>query len=190
MKKIVKNFCISVLLVCSGGTAFANPSAPRIDEQRAAMSPLAAMDGIWRGPATTDLPDGTKFELTQTERVGPFLDGSVKVIEGRGYGKNREVVFNAFGTISYNPTTKQYTLHSHAQGYVGDHPMKLIPNGFVWELKAGPTTMRFTIVVKDGIWHEVGERIIEGRPTVKFFEMKLKRIGDTTWPAGGAITPE
>ena len=43
------------------------------------------MDGTWRGPAWTLLPSGEKHELTQTERVGSMLDGSIKVIEGRGY---------------------------------------------------------------------------------------------------------
>ena len=28
-----------------------------------------------------------------------------------------------------------------------------------------------------------------GKEPVRFFEMNLKRVGDTTWPAGGAIGP-
>ncbi len=154
------------------------------------MKALAMMDGVWRGPAVTDLADGSKFALTQTERVGPFLDGSVRVIEGRGYDKNGGVVFNAFGTISFDPNSKKYTLHSYAQGYAGDHAMRLIADGFVWELPAGPATMRITITVKDGIWHEVEERIVPGSAPVQFFSMKLNRVGDTSWPAGGAISPK
>src|SRR2546425_3761226 len=79
--------------------------------QREAMKPLAFMDGVWRGPAWTILPTGEKHSVTQTERIGPFLDGSVKVIEGRGYDDSGKVTFNAFGTISYNPRTKAHTLH-------------------------------------------------------------------------------
>src|SRR5881392_3660701 len=89
-----------------------------IAAQREAMAPLAFMDGVWRGPAWTILPSGQKHTITQTERIGPFLDGSVKVIEGRGYEADGRVGFNAFGTISYNPATRAYTLHSYAQGYV------------------------------------------------------------------------
>ena len=37
---------------------------------------LAYMDGVWRGPAWTILPSGVKHDITQTERIGPFLDGS------------------------------------------------------------------------------------------------------------------
>jgi hypothetical protein len=94
--------------------------AALIAAQREAMAPLAFMDGVWRGPAWTILASGEKHNITQTERIGPFLDGSVKVIEGRGYNADGTVGFNAFGTSSYNPATHVYTLHSYAQGNVGD----------------------------------------------------------------------
>lgn len=78
------------------------------------------MDGVWRGPASTVLPSGEKHVVTQTERVGPFLGGSVKVIEGRGYEADGKVAFNAFGTISFNPANSNFTLHSYAMGQVSD----------------------------------------------------------------------
>src|SRR5689334_16564952 len=59
--------------------------ASLIASQREAMKQFALMDGVWRGPAWTILPSGEKHNITQTERIGPFLDGSIKVIEGRGY---------------------------------------------------------------------------------------------------------
>src|ERR1044072_4100972 len=90
--------------------------ATLIAAQREAMSRLSFMDGVWRGPAWTILPSGEKHNITQTERIGPFLDGSVKVIEGRGYDTGGKVTFNAFGTISYNQATRGYILHSYAQG--------------------------------------------------------------------------
>lgn len=158
--------------------------------QREAMAPLVFMDGAWRGPAWTILPSGEKHTLTQTERVGPFLDGSVKVIEGRGYDADGKVTFNAFATISYNPATRAYTLHSYAQGNVGDFPLQVTPGGYVWEIPAGQMTIRYTCTVKDGVWREVGDRIMPGREPVRFMEMTLKRVGDTTWPAGGAISPK
>jgi hypothetical protein len=51
-------------------------------------------------------------------------------------------------------------------------------------------TIRYTCVVKDGAWREVGDRIAPGKEPVRFFEMNLKRVGDTTWPAAGAISPK
>jgi len=161
-----------------------------IATQRAAMTPLAFMDGIWRGPAWTILPSGEKHSITQTERIGPFLDGSVKVIEGRGYEPDGRVGFNAFGTISFNPSTRAYTLHSYAQGNVGDFLLTPGADGFVWEIPAGSMTIRYTAVVKDGTWREVGDRIVPGKEPVRFFEMNLKRVGDTNWPAAGAVSPK
>jgi len=166
------------------------PDPTLIAAQREAMTRLAMMDGVWRGPAWTILASGEKHSITQTERIGPFLDGSVKVLEGRGYEPDGKVTFNAFGTISYDPGKKGYTLHSYAQGYVGDFVLKLTADGYIWEIPAGQMTIRYTAVIKDGAWLEVGDRIMPGKEPVRFFEMNLKRIGDTTWPAGGAISPK
>lgn len=161
-----------------------------IAAQRAAMDTLAYMNGVWRGPAWTILPSGEKHSITQTERIGPFLEGSVKVIEGRGYDADGKVSFNAFGTIAFDPASRVYTLHSYAMGYVGDFPLKLTADGYVWEIPAGPATIRYTAVIKDGAWREVGDRIVPEKEPARIFEMNLKRIGDTTWPAAGAISPK
>jgi len=164
--------------------------AALIAAQRDAMVRLASMDGVWRGSAWTILPSGEKHTFTQTERIGPFLDGSVKVIEGRGYDPDGKVTFNAFGTISFNPATKVYTLHSHAMGNVGDFVLALTSNGYTWDIPAGPMTIHYTAVIKDGVWSEVGDRIVSGKDPVRFFEMNLKRVRDTDWPAAGAISPK
>lgn len=163
--------------------------ATLIAAQREAMQRLAMMDGVWRGPAWTILPSGEKHAITQTERIGPFLDGSVKVLEGRGYDPDGKVTFNAFGTISYNPATRVYTMHSYAQGQVGDFVLTPTADGYIWEIPAGPVTIRYTAVIKDGAWREVGDRIMPGKEPARFFEMNLKRVGDTNWPAAGAVSP-
>lgn len=171
----------------SSAAAQAPDPAAMIAAQRAAMAPLAYMDGVWRGPAWTILQSGQRHEVTQTERIGPFLGGSVKVLEGRGYDADGTVAFNAFGTISFNPATRAYTLHSYAQGFSGDFVLTPTADGYVWEIPAGPMTIRYTAVIKDGAWREVGDRIMPGREPVRFFEMNLRRVGDTDWPAAGAV---
>jgi hypothetical protein len=187
----------AVLLLLTVGGAFTvlgqgrpDPEA-LIKAQREAMLPLAFMDGTWRGTAWALSPSDEKRTLTQTERVGPFLDGSVKVVEGKGYEADGKVGFNAFATISFNSATRGYTMHSYAQGNVGDFSIKPAADGFVWEIPAGPAmTIRYTAVIKDGVWHEIGERIVPDKEPVRIFEMTLKRIGDTNWPAGGAVSPK
>ncbi len=181
---------VALVLANSARAAHAQSAggpAALIAAQREAMAPLARMDGVWRGPAWTILGSGQKQQVTQTERIGPFLNGSVKVIEGRGYNPDGTVGFNAFGTISFNPATKKYTLHSYAQGYSGDFTLAPTPDGYIWEIAAGPATIRYTVAIGNGTWHEIGERIIPGKSATRIFEMMLRRVGDTDWPSAGAI---
>jgi len=194
---MIRHLLVTPALLMTGGlllTALGQQGrqdpATLIAAQREAMVRLSVMDGVWRGPAWTILPSGEKHTITQTERIGPFLDGSVKVIEGRGYDQDGKVTFNAFGTISYNPATRVYTLHSYAQGYVGDFVLTPMADGYVWEIPAGSMTIRYTAVIKDGAWREVGDRITPGKEPVRFFEMNLKRVGDTNWPAAGVVSPK
>lgn len=163
--------------------------AARIAKQQAAMKALSWMDGVWRGPAVTTRPGGVKITVTQTERSGPLLGGAVHVVEGRGYNADGSTGFNALGIISYDPDKDAYSMRSYAMGQAGDFPLVLTPTGAVWTIPAGPATIRYTITAKDGVWHEVGERVMDGQPTVQFFEMTLKRIGDSEWPSAGAIPP-
>lgn len=187
---------IAILLVWSIAAAPAARAQGRPDPaaliaaQREAMSKLAYMDGVWRGPAWTILSDGSKHEIIQTERIGPFLGGGVKVIEGRGYDADGTVTFNALGIVSYDPGKRAYSLHSYAMGSAGDFALTPNADGYSWEIPAGPMTIHYTAVVKDGTWHEVGDQLAPGKEPVRFFEMTLTRVGDTTWPAEGAVSRE
>src|SRR5262245_37860830 len=139
----------------------------------------------------TILSSGQKHHITKTERMGPFLDGTLKVIEGRGYEPDGKVTFNALGIVSYSLEKKAYMMRSYALGRSGDFELKLTADGFTWEIPAGPTmTIRYTATVKDGTWKEVGDRIMKDQEPVRFFEMDLKRVGDTDWPSAGTISPK
>ena len=158
-------------------------SAALIAAQREAMAKLAFLDGVWRGEAWTIRPDGSRHEIVQTERIGTFLEGAVRVIEGRGYEPDGKVGFNALGIVSYDPGTRAYNLHSYAMGRKGDFPFKVTADGYVWEVPAGPgAIIRYTATVGDGKFREVGYRIAGEAPPVQIFEMNLRRVGDTKWP--------
>ena len=157
--------------------------------QKTAMARIARFDGIWRGPSWSMLPTG-KHDITQTERIGPFLGGTVKVIEGRGYNADGSVGFNALGIISYDPAKQSYSLHSYAQGFSGDFELKVNDTGYTWGIPAGPSiTIRYTATITDSTWLEVGDRVVPGRPLMRIFEMNLKRVGSTTWPASNPVSP-
>ena len=158
--------------------------------QKEAMGVLAAMDGVWRGPAWTIHVDGAKHELIQTERIGPFLGGTLKVIEGRGYDPDGKLSFNAFAVVSYDPAAKSYSMRSYAHGRTGDFAFTPTDDGYTWEVPVGPMTIRYTATIRDGVLHEVGDRMMPGKDPVRFFEMTLTRVGDSDWPEGGAIERE
>ena len=182
--------CISLL----GATVAVRAAGPAdtalLDAQRKALAPLSMIDGTWRGEAVVLQPNGERLRLVQTERVGPMLDGTLRVIEGRGYRPDGKLAFNAFAVVSFSPKTSQYNFRSYAQGYAGDFPLELRPDGFSWSISiGGGATLRYTTTVRDGVWTEVGERIVPGQPPVKTLEMTLKRIGTTDWPAAGSVGP-
>lgn len=191
MKSIQLSAAI-VLYACIAAAAAQSftDSAALIVAQREAMAKLQAMNGVWRGTATVVSPSGDKRTITQTERIGPFLDGTVKVIEGRGYDSEGRVTFNAFGIVSYNPATRAYTMRSYAQGYVGDFAFTPTDAGYAWEIPAGPATIRYKASIKGGVLNEIGERIVAGGEPVRIFEMTLERVGDTDWPSAGAVAPQ
>lgn len=164
--------------------------APQLAAQRQAMQALDRMDGLWRGPAWTLRPDGSKHHITQTERIGPFLAGTLKLIEGRGYEADGRVSFNAFGVVSYDARRRAFQMQSHAQGHAGTFVFTLTDDGYIWSVPAGPdTVLRYTAVIRNDELVEVGDREVSGRPPERVFEMRLKRLGSTTWPDAGSVPP-
>jgi hypothetical protein len=180
---------LALVLSTAAWAQVPNDPARLIAAQKEAMQALSRMDGVWRGPAWTVLPSGEKHHIQQTERIGSFLDGSLKVIEGRGYGEGDAVTFNAFGIISFDPAKKVYSMRSYAMGHRGDFVFTPTAEGYTWEVPAGPARIRYTATLKDGTLFEVGDRIVPDREPVRFFEMRLTRVGNTDWPAGGPVPP-
>ena len=192
----MRSLVLAALLVAAplamAAPAFAQgyDAAPRVAAQKEAMKAFDMLDGEWRGPAKTLIGNGTWLELVQAERVGPMLDGAVKVIEGRGYMADGSLSFNAFAVISYDPDRKAYSMRSYTGGRAGDYPITPTPTGFTWEIQAGPNMkISYEATVKDGVWTEIGTRIPKDGPPVKFIELKVTRLGDSQWPAAGVIPP-
>ena len=183
--------CLAAGLAPAAPARAQGPPDPgaQLAAQRAALRPLAALDGLWRGTARIQGMDGKWQELTQTERVGAMLDSTVRLIEGRGYDADGKPAFHALAMLGYDARRKTYQFRSHARGEVGDFEFVPTDSGFVWEVKTPFFTMHYTATVRDGRWHEVGDRIVAGREPVRFLEMDLRRIGDTDWPAAGAVPP-
>ena len=159
-----------------------------IAEQQWVMKKLSFMDGIWRGTATHNGPSGENSHFIQVERIGPMLDGAVKVIEGRGYWSDGTLIFNAYASLAFDVATKTFQMNSHAQGNVGNFVLTPTANGFFWEISAAPMVIRYTAKFMDATWRQFGKRIVAGKEPVCFFEMNLNRIAETDWPAAGAVS--
>jgi hypothetical protein len=161
----------------------------RMDAQRTAMDRLGRLDGTWRGKAVYYGPQGP-HEITQTERLGPMLDGTIKVVQGRGYEADGSVSFNAFAVIGYDPDTGTYAMQSWNDGREGRFELELSDNGYRWEIPAGSMTIRYEAEITASTYHEWGVRVVEGQDPQKFFDMQLTRVGDTDWPAAGVLGPK
>ena len=46
---------------------------------------------------------------------------------------------------------------------------------------AEPLTIHYAAVTKDGMWHEMGDRILPGKEPVFIFEKNLKCVRDQDW---------
>lgn len=163
------------------------PNSVLIDEQRKAMAALSFLDGEWAGPAQAQERTGL-LRMTQTERSGTLLDGTVRLVEGRSYDAQGKTIFNAFAVISYDTRAKAYVITSHASGYVTTSNLKLTGNGFEWSVPAGPKArMHFVAVVQNGSWHETGDFIGADGKARRNFEMTVKKLRPTAWPATKAV---
>lgn len=179
----------AVLLSAAVATAQVPAQPAGTEAQRQAVSALDFMDGEWRGEAVVN-HGGGPITLTQTERVGSMLGGSIKVIEGRGYAADGSTQFNAMAVVSWNEREGRYGFRSWANGFTGDYKFERTEDGFRWEVPAGPNArIVYVATIKNGVWHEVGDYVAEGQPPRRMIEMRLRRLGDSGWPTGGAVDP-
>jgi len=160
----------------------------------AQISPMAKLDvmkGVWKGQAKGYGLGGKPYQVTQTERVGPMNGGDLLVIEGRGYGDDKALQFNAFGVVSWNPQTQGYEFRAYNSGYAVTAPFKLDGEVGQWEMPAGSNAVvRFTLDFSTpGVWHETGQYVASGQPARPILDMTLQRVGDTDWPTAGAVQP-
>ena len=180
--------CVACLM--SPGVAFAQaPNASLLEKQEIAMRALTFLDGEWAGPAEAREPKGT-IRMTQTERSGSLLGGTIRLVEGRSFDAQGKTLFNAFAVISYDVARTRYSITSYASGYATTAELKITNHGFTWDVPAGPAAkMHFVATIKDGVWNEVGDYIgPDGKPR-RTFEMTVRKLRTTKWPTGQVSYP-
>lgn len=159
------------------------------DTQRQAMQALAWMDGEWRGTATARVGRDETRTLPHTERIGLTLGGSIRVIEGKSYNPDGTTAFNAFAVLSWDDAAGRYMMRSYANGQAVDLPLEGDARGFRWTVPSRGGELRYATTFQNGEWVETGDYVMEGRPPMRVIDMRLRRVGDTDWPAGGAVAP-
>lgn len=158
-------------------------------EQRAAMERLSWMDGEWVGEATVSMGPGQGMTHPHTERIGPMLGGSIKVIEGRSANADGSAGFNAFAVVSWDEETDRYMMRSYANGQAGDFPLEATDDGFRWSTPARGGEVRYVTTFRDGEWVETGDFVMPGRDPMRVIELRLRRRGDSDWPAADPVLP-
>lgn len=145
------------------------------------MQPLDFLTGEWDGTGWIIAGPNGRQTFSQHESVRSAAGGSLIVIDGLGVGTSEatagKTVHQAFAVVSFDGEAKTFRWRAWRAGgteiattaEVGDRKI-------VWgfqDPRAG--TIRFTIRVEAGEWHEVGEVSRDGTTWMQFFEMKLKK---------------
>lgn len=185
---------LATLAACLALAAPAAVSAQAVfpagsQEQRDAMQRLAWMDGEWVGEATIFMGPGRTSTHPHTERIGPMLGGSIRVIEGRSVNPDGTAAFNAFAVVSWDDAADRYMMRSYANGQAGDFPLEATGDGFRWTTPSRGGEMRYTTTFRDGEWTELGDFVMPGRDPMRVIELRLRRRGDTGWPAADPVVP-
>lgn len=177
-------------VLSTAGAAAAQAQLPNgTPEQRQAMQTLSWMDGEWVGEATFSTGQGRTATLPHTERIGPMLGGSIRVIEGRTVNPDGSAAFNAFAVVSWDEEGERYVMRSYANGHAGDFSLEVTADGFRWATPAPGGEMRFVTTFKDGEWTEAGDFVMPGREPMRVIELRLHRRGNSDWPAAGVVVP-
>lgn len=76
------------------------------------LDKLSSLVGTWEGTGWYQQGPDKRYEIRQTENVESKLNGTLLLVEGRGF-VNDSLAFNAMAFFSYNPYKKQYVIESH-----------------------------------------------------------------------------
>lgn len=148
----------------------------------AAMARLKFMSGSWKGTGWMEFAPGNRQSFESTEQVDLKLDGLLLLVEGIHHvnlpGNPQGMkVHHALATITYDPGRRDYQVRAtKANGEQVEARGRMTDGAFVWgfhDPRLGH--LRFTIRLKDGKWHETGERSADGSTWTRYIEMNLTK---------------
>lgn len=150
-----------------------DPGKPYVE----AMKKVEFMLGEWEGTGWVQM--GSK-RTTFDVKEGVQLRAGGTVISFQGTGKDPKtgvVGHDAFGVLSYDLSTKAYSIQSWVMnGNSGIFPAKIGEKRIDWEIAVEGRQIKYSIHIdNEGDWVEKGEVKTEGDRWFQFMEMKLKR---------------
>lgn len=137
--------------------------------------------GNWEGTAWFQQPDGTRHEVTQTERVEAMAGGTVITVRGTGTERSPDgtlrTVHDAFAVVYRDRDGTPAMRAFIANGQWTDAELTVAPDGFTWTLSPVPNvTVRYVMSVDaEGRWVERGYQRYGDRPEQEFFGMTLAK---------------
>lgn len=158
-------------------------AAARFEAQRAAMARLDMLHGVYRGTSVAYDPGEPPKRGTVLHKVGPFIGGAIKVMEGRSYDEAGKLKFNGMMVLFHDTASGEYRTRSFTMGGGGETKMTLTDDGYYFEIPmSAGAVRRVNIIVAPGKW---GERVEIRRPGQEPFvtlTMDLTKVSDADWP--------
>jgi len=121
--------------------------------------------------------------LKQKEHVEYRVGKTIITMEGTGFfektdAAEAEVVFQAFGILTYDLTNSKFVIRAYNGGFFIDSDLVSNEDGsYSWGMEFPSGRIRYTLrLTEDGKWKEVGEFSNDGGSNwFQTFEMNLSR---------------
>lgn len=155
--------------------------------QKAQMARIAHFDGVFVGPAMTYPLDGKPpFAGRIVQRIGPFLDGAVRLMEGRIYSPQGALRFNGLIVFDYDVDAGRHRASLFANGRKIVTEVVLNPRGYHLDIPVpgARAFRRIHVTLLPTQFLEQVDYHAEGKKPIKEFEMTLDRMGSSDWPLG------
>jgi hypothetical protein len=162
---------------------------PAMESQESAADAMARVRfllGRWEGEGQMRMGPGEPRESHVTEKVYEKLNGRLLVLEGHGTVPGAEgdppvTVHEAFGLLAWDAAAGEYLLRAfRGDGQFVDADVEVGDGTLIWSFASPRGLVRYTLQVDDqGRWREIGEFSRNGSEWSQFFEMTLRRIGDS-----------
>ena len=167
---------VSIFLIAVTMSAYTQDFS---EEAKKKMAGFDFLVGEWEGEGWEMRGPETRSTFTVKEQVHYDLDSTILVVRGKGEvtGGSSEKGHLALAVISYDPFQRKLQLHSWIrQGMNTKAQLELKgENGFTWWFEAGPQTIRYTMILENGEWKEIGEFSKDSDTWIKFMEMRLRK---------------